>query len=941
MFNPFETDKQISTIIFTILLFIMSVTALSGKTTATTTKFYATRDVWISAYPGEENYNIGASPKLKLKGIQEMAILDFDLSSLKGKKVENARLFLCNAGNNKLRKIGISTVASPWVEGKSKGYFVDFLGHGATFLNSSYKKQRWVGIESDLTDVTMGMGNTWQHHTELRKEERDWWSVDIAPKLIYALIAGKSYGLLIMDESGQTFANNYVFSKESMQSPYLVITATNTKKNKPRPLEAELFSSVEHAHMEYGAIVFKIPIKEDIFAFDVFINNQEIPLWRIPKPEKRGTVQEIILDWLPPEHEVNIKISAVDELAQRSEPVIVSGYSSKSLKKITSPNYIPEAPIAGEGTKDGALRHFRVWAVPDVTKIDPISGNIISESDIKGFDSKNPVWSEYNKEIAVNGIKGEVIGFQLCIETEPQRFNDLEIKVMPLINNIGNEISSDKFKLYQIYYLKVGEKWYPEIAIPLNDSKFNPKAIQKSIKNQTNQLVYIELNIPSTVVPGHYIGEVIISWKGELKESLKINLDVKNISMPQKLVFVPEFNAYYGPAKTGTTRFLNAHRIAHEHRAVINRVPYSQRGRVHLDMIPEVAYSGNSQISIDWSDYDKRFGPLFDGTAFIDGERKGIPVEKFYLPFFENWPSELATHYKYKFTGKKTQEEISKHALEAPALNEALTSDYKERFVKIIKEFEKHFKEKGWDQTEFQFYLNNKWHHEGASSWWDLDEPMSYDDWMALKFYGLLFRQAIGASPVQFIFRADISRPRWQHDWLNGILNRMYVHNEDFFRRPDRAQQLKEDGQISFSVYGSLNDIDVSNQQTVMWCMNAFIEGADGVLPWQSLGNAKSFISPNRNALIIDAREVVGIDWVVSLRVKALRRCQQNVELLSMLEKKNGYKLEQIRDLFYRYFDMNKLDKHINKMVVIFQNINTNKMENFRKMLIDKLLENS
>ncbi len=54
---------------------------------------------------------MGASPKLKLKGIQEMAILDFDLSQLKGKKIESARLYMCNASkNNKLRRIGISTV---------------------------------------------------------------------------------------------------------------------------------------------------------------------------------------------------------------------------------------------------------------------------------------------------------------------------------------------------------------------------------------------------------------------------------------------------------------------------------------------------------------------------------------------------------------------------------------------------------------------------------------------------------------------------------------------------------------------------------------------------------------------------------------------------------------------------------------------------------------
>ncbi len=201
---------------------------------AETVKIDVTRDVWLSAYPGEENDNMGASTKLKLKGIQEMALLDFDLSALSGKKVANARLYFCDADKkNKLRKIGISTVASPWIEGKSRGFFVDFLGHGATFHYSSYKKSTWAGDGTDLTDVTMGNGNTWQHHTELRREEGTWWSVDITPELIQAIIAGKSYGFLIMDESGQTFANNFVYSRESNNAPYMIVDVSDVTMKKP------------------------------------------------------------------------------------------------------------------------------------------------------------------------------------------------------------------------------------------------------------------------------------------------------------------------------------------------------------------------------------------------------------------------------------------------------------------------------------------------------------------------------------------------------------------------------------------------------------------------------------------------------------------------------------------------------------------------------------
>ena len=303
----------------------------------------------------------------------------------------------------------------------------------------------------------------------------------------------------------------------------------------------------------------------------------------------------------------------------------------------------------------------------------------------------------------------------------------------------------------------------------------------------------------------------------------------------------------------------------------------------------------------------------------------------------------MASHYEYEPVKNKTQHEISQHAMAAKPLDMALTEDYKKRFIDTANEFTKHFEEKGWDRTEFQFYLNNKWHWDRASSWWDLDEPMSYDDWKALRFFGSLFRKTEAATIDNIVFRADISRPRWQHDWLNGILDKMYIQSRVFYDNPGRVRALKEEGRISFSIYGSLNNIESSNQQTVMWCMRAFIEGADGVLPWQSLGNSKALTVPDRNALIVDASGVMNIDWIASLRVNALRRCQQNVELMAMLENKYNYKREQVRDLYYRYFEK-EMAYHDLRVKGEFPDrsveVNTVKMENFRKMLIGMLSNN-
>jgi hypothetical protein len=48
---------------------------------------------------------------------------------------------------------------------------------------------------------------------------------------------------------------------------------------------------------------------------------------------------------------------------------------------------------------------------------------------------------------------------------------------------------------------------------------------------------------------------------------------------------------------------------------------------------------------LDWTSRDRRFGPLLDGSAFADLPRKGVPVECFYLPLHENWPSPMEGNY--------------------------------------------------------------------------------------------------------------------------------------------------------------------------------------------------------------------------------------------------------------------------------------------------------
>src|SRR5947199_8573722 len=105
---------------------------LSGASAAQPVKLPVTRDAWVSAFPSEQEGNNGASPRLKFKGIQEFSLLDFDSTSLRGKKVTRAELWLhLESKDAPLGRMTVSTVASDWEEGTGSGYT---KGTGASFL---------------------------------------------------------------------------------------------------------------------------------------------------------------------------------------------------------------------------------------------------------------------------------------------------------------------------------------------------------------------------------------------------------------------------------------------------------------------------------------------------------------------------------------------------------------------------------------------------------------------------------------------------------------------------------------------------------------------------------------------------------------------------------------------------------------------------------------
>ena len=932
-----------------IVFVVLFASLMCGMTQTEEVKLPAIADAGISSHPGESNANMGKTPRFRLKNIEEMALLNFDLRPLRGKRIksvwlhmrtdpesaqrEMARLKIPPSRIDPLRNIGISTVSSPWVEGEqSAPYRPDPVGHGATFSEASYGREPWAWKGSTLADVILGNGGSVHSHAPLVRENDMWWKMPVDHAVIETLLAGGGSGLCVLDESGiggELSANTYVFSRESGRwAPYLTAEVDGVDSEPPAaPTDLTVSPAPEKADLDTGAVRIQLRVPEGACAWRLFADGRPVEPWQVARLGRAGEMQTFHLTDLPSRLRFRLEIEAADGAGNVSPRLSVEAVASPAL---APPPELPSTPFqprkAEPPVRQGQLR---VWAFPEMSKVDPMTGDLMDESDsaTRGQDAyavayraANAVWDGAAGRVRLAAARGEIVAFQAAIERTGPSLMGVRVALSPL-RGVAETIGAEQIRLWRAWYVKAGLQWHAEIALP-HDKPFDVPTADNSIVGQRNQTVWIDVAVPANARPGVYEGTLSVSADGlTAPVSLKVALEVLDVAIPETLNFWPELNCYEPPGEPGSDYFYEAHRLAHYHRCAINTVPYSQHGSVHRGYAPALAGEGADVRVADWTAFDRNLGPLLDGSAFAKNPHAGVPIQVMYLPFFENWPLPMAGHYGYK--GRPGKDTLVMHQLTAPPIEQAFDEAYRRGWIAVAREFVRHFEQKGWNRTLAECYLNNKWTF-GGTSWWLLDEPTARDDFLALRFFGQMWREGTrkdtspnispakksdtgekggtGILPVNnhgqdahatFLFRGDISRPQWQGDLLDGIMQIEYDNGEMFQReRTDRV--LAERMPAVWCVYGACNAVGESNLQTAAWCLRAYAAGADAVLPWSSLDNGGvSLRQANQNGLIVNGKSL-GYGPLASFRVFALRRGAQDVEILRLLAEKRGWQRRQV-----------------------------------------------
>jgi len=372
---------------------------------------------------------------------------------------------------------------------------------------------------------------------------------------------------------------------------------------------------------------------------------------------------------------------------------------------------------------------------------------------------------------------------------------------------------------------------------------------------------YVEVHVPKSARAGRH--RLALEVEGR---TLELAFTIWNFTLPDRLSFIPQMNCYGLP---GHERAY--YRLAHAHRTVLNRLPYGWTGRVDRKAAPVIRADG----TWDWRAWDAEFGPLLDGTAFADLPRAGVPVDAFYLPLNENWPMDHERHFRGGYW-----------------IEAAYDDAYWPEFRAAASRCADHFAAQGWTEPMFEFYLNNKvefkrtrgnrWDATAAA--WIFDEPVNTQDFWALRRFGLEFWRGVADAPaVRFVFRADLSRPQWQRDLLDGVTSVEIVSGALRTYR-DRVIGRAERFGNFVAMYGAANPIGTPNVMPAAWCVETWALGADGVVPWQTIGKPEAWRTPDPLALFYPTES----GPVPSLRLKAFRAGQQLAEYLTMYTALSG-----------------------------------------------------
>lgn len=399
------------------------------------------------------------------------------------------------------------------------------------------------------------------------------------------------------------------------------------------------------------------------------------------------------------------------------------------------------------------------------------------------------------------------------------------------------------------------------------------------VDGQTAQSYWLDLWVPANARVGAETITLTLTAGGK-KSTALVELRVLDAVVPEKDVVVMDHNSYgtswFGgqyPALAKKPGFYlsdeffalihSYHRVFHEHRGVFHQLGYGHGGKVGPEFAPRLEGAGKNKHVADWTNFDKHYGPLLDGSAFVKTRRGARPIPYVYTPINPEWPA------SYLWWGEP---------------------GYEREFVNVVREMEAHFRAKGWTQTKLELFFNHKKRYKAFE--WDGDETRFPKDFERFREYQRLMKLAMPAdSPVPWVYRTDAS---WQMERqfkeLAGVINFWVCGGGMFQWYLEQGLERKKQGDIVW-IYGGTPVAFRPSSHVTKELLETWMLGVDGFVRWLTVspGADPWFGFEGGGETLVYPGERFGVSGpLASVRLKLERNALEDLALLDSFSNRVG-----------------------------------------------------
>jgi hypothetical protein len=282
--------------------------------------------------------------------------------------------------------------------------------------------------------------------------------------------------------------------------------------------------------------------------------------------------------------------------------------------------------ITGGAQQPVSTEEVKVWAVPGEHKVRPLDR----------IESRNLIWSAEKKLITVAGAGNEHVPFQVVISTPvpPGRRSPAPsgffVKASDLKSALGKIIPQSNVNLFLEHYIQIyaisspvgATGYWPDALAPLK-APFGMNAQYVTVGNRP---IWVDVYIPAGTPAGKYTGTITVTKSEKDIETLSVEVEVYNFSLPEETHLITYMNISRGEM----ARFHNQQAEASElEQLTMNYFNFLSDHRMESWrndlLVPQISVKGENVV-VNFNDerYDYFMNKLKTKRVVLDASPRGI-----------------------------------------------------------------------------------------------------------------------------------------------------------------------------------------------------------------------------------------------------------------------------------------------------------------------------